>query len=242
MDRRRVAGEVVANIDAGAGVLLVFDFCVGERGAVVDAPVHRPETAIDEAGLEKPVKSLQSARFIGAGHGAVGSIPAAKNAEPDELGGLEIDVRLRVLPAMAEELRRRHLQFLATELLVDLDLNGKAVAVEARDIRGIEASHGFTLDDEILEALIQGMAQMERSVGVRRAVVQDPSRSAAAGLTDLLIEAGFLPTLQARWLVLRQVGLHRESGPGERQGILQCDGLWVAVWRRRRHCFSSWFG
>ena len=221
-----IAGEVVANVDAGAGVLLVFDFGVGERGAVVDAPVDRPQTAIDEAGLEEPVKSLQSPRFVGAGHGAVGSHPSGQKRRAGRTGwsaDRRTFARTRgngggTPPAGISS-------FLATELLVDFDLDGKAVAVEARDVRGIEAGHGFTLDDEVLEALIQGMAQMERSVGVRRAVVQDPSRSAAAGLTNLLIEAGFLPALQARWLVLRQVRLHRESGAGQRQGILQCDGF-----------------
>ncbi len=41
MDGRGVAGEFVADVDAGAGVLLVLDFGFGEGGLVVDAPVDR---------------------------------------------------------------------------------------------------------------------------------------------------------------------------------------------------------
>ena len=39
IDGGGVAGEFVADVDAGAGVLFVLDFGFGEGGSVVDAPV-----------------------------------------------------------------------------------------------------------------------------------------------------------------------------------------------------------
>jgi hypothetical protein len=110
VERIGVAGERVAHIDAGAGVLLVLDFGIGERGAVVDAPIDRLEAAIDEAGFEEAVEGFEDARFVGARHGAVGIVPAAEDAEADELAGLQLDIFLRVFAAVAEEFGRQAFQ------------------------------------------------------------------------------------------------------------------------------------
>ena len=161
---------------------LVLDFGFGEGGAVVDAPVDRLEALVDEAFLEEVVEGLEDAGFVAEGHGEVGIVPAAEDAEALELGALEVDVLLRVLAAGAADGDGVHFELFAAELLVDLDLDGQAVAVPAGDVGGVEAGHGLGLDDEVLDALVQRVAEVDGAVGVGRAVVEDvlgrPARAA----------------------------------------------------------------
>jgi len=59
-----VAGEFVAHVDAGRGVLLVLDFGFGEGGAVVDAPGDGLEAFVDEAVLEEVEEGLGDAGLV----------------------------------------------------------------------------------------------------------------------------------------------------------------------------------
>ena len=91
---------------------LVLDFGFGQRGAVVDAPVDGLEAAIDEAFLKEAVKSFKGAGFIVAGHGLVGIVPAAEDADAHKLRGLQINIFLRIGPACIQHLRSGHLKLL----------------------------------------------------------------------------------------------------------------------------------
>ena len=149
-DCRGVTGQLVADVDGGRGVLLVLDFSFGEGGAVVDAPGDGLEAFVDEAVLEEVKEGLGDAGLVLGVHGGVGMGPAAEAAQSDELGALEVEVLLGVFAAGATDLDRIHFEFFATELLVDLDLDGQAVAIPARDVGGVEAGHGAGFDDEVL--------------------------------------------------------------------------------------------
>ena len=96
---------------------------------------------------------------------------------------LQVDVFLRVLAAGAADGDGGHLELFAAELLVDFDLDGEAVAVPAGDVGGVEAGHGLGFDDEVLDALVERVAEVDGAVGVGGAVVEDvlwaePARAA----------------------------------------------------------------
>ena len=137
--------------------------------------------------------------LVAEGHGEVGVVPAAEDADALELGALEVDVLLRVLAAGAADGDGVHLEFFAAELLVDLDLDGEAVAVPAGDVGGVEAGHGLGFDDEVLDALVEGVAEVDGSVGVGRAVVEDVFGGSGAGGADLGVEILFLPGRRGGW-------------------------------------------
>ncbi len=221
VDRLRVACELVADVDAGAGVLLVLDFGFGERGSVVDAPVDGAQAFVDEVLFEEVVEGLDDAGLVAVRHGEVGRVPAAEDADALELGALEVDVFLRVFAAGAADGDGVHLEFFAAELLVDFDFDGETVAVPAGDVGGVEAVHGLGLDDEVLDALVEGVAEVDGSVGVGRAVVEDVFWGSGAGGADLGIQVLFLPRGEALGLIVRQIGLHGEGGLGQVQGGLQ---------------------
>ena len=161
---------------------LVLDLGFGEGGAVVDAPVDGLEAAVDEAFFEEAVEGLESAGLVVAGHGLVGLVPAAEAADALKLRGLQVNVLLRVGAAGLEDRGDRHLELFAAQLLVDLDLDGQAVAVVAGNVGRVESGHGLRLDDEVLQALVEGVAEVDGAVGVGRAVVEQVGGAAGQAL------------------------------------------------------------
>ena len=71
------------------------------------------------------------------------------------------------------------------------------MAVPAGDVGGVEAGHGLGLDDEVLDALVEGVAEVDGAVGVGRAVVEDVLGGSGAGGADLGIRS-VLPRCR-RW-------------------------------------------
>ena len=68
------------------------------------------------------------------------------------------------------------------------------MAVPAGDVGGVEAGHGLGLDDEVLEGLVEGVAEVDGSVGVGGAVVEDVALGGAgAGGADLGVEVLLAP-------------------------------------------------
>jgi len=170
-------------------VIFVLHFSLGQGGAVVDAPVDRLQAAIDEALFQEAVKRLQSLGLVRARHGFVGRLPAPEAANALKLLRLQVDILLRVGPAGVKHLRYRHSELFMAQFLVDLDLDGQPVAVIAGDVGGVEPGHGLRFDHEVLQALVESVAQVNGSVGVGRAVVEQVNRPALAGFAQLLIEA-----------------------------------------------------
>ena len=229
-DRLRVRGKPIAHIHRWAGVHLVLDFGLGQRRAVVDAPVDRLQSAINEALFEEPVKHLQRPSLVVARHGFVRLIPAAKAADALKLRGLQIDVFLRIGAAGIQHLGDRHLQLFAAELLVDFDLDRQAMAVVAGNVGRVEAGHGLRLDHKVLQPLVQRVAQVDGAIRIRRAIVKQIRRAFPAQPCAALHRAAASPPCQPKWLILGQIGLHWKGGLGKRKGRLQ--------FGRCRHLYS----
>src|ERR1043166_4240740 len=69
--------------------------------------------------------------------------------------------RSRYFSAFQTHIDGLHLELLAPQSLIDFDLDRQAVAVPSRDVGSIEAGHIFRLHDEVFQALIQRVAQMD---------------------------------------------------------------------------------
>src|SRR5579872_6674211 len=95
-----------------------------------------------------------------------------EDADTLKLTALQIEIFLRVLSARSAHLCGRHLQLLAAQLFVYFDLDGKSVAVPSWDVRRIETGHCFGFHHEIFQAFVQGVAEMNLPVRIRRAIVQ----------------------------------------------------------------------
>ena len=113
-------------------------------------------------------------------HCGVGIIKTPKHPDPLELLTLQIEELLRILAAFQADVLRVHLQLFSTQLLVDFDFDRQTMAIPSGHVRRVESRHGSRLHDEVFQTLVQGVPEMDRTVGIRRPVVQDESRGAAA--------------------------------------------------------------
>jgi hypothetical protein len=80
---------------------------------------------------------------------------------------------------------------LAAQLLFDLPLDRQSVAVPAGDVVDVVAQREPRADDEVLQGLLQGVADVDRAVGVGRAVMQHEERRAGVlpRLADGVVES-----------------------------------------------------
>ncbi len=143
----------------------------------VEAPVDRLQAAIQVALLQQLAERADLVGLVAKVHRRVRMVPVAQHAEPLEVLLLPLDLLGRV--GAAQPLRFRGRQVLAVRLL-DLHLDRHAVAIPARHVRRVEARQRAALDDRVLQDLVDGVADVDVAVRVRRAVVQDEARAARA--------------------------------------------------------------
>lgn len=94
------------------------------------------------------------------------------------------DVLFGVFAAGRADLHLRHGGFLRAQFVIHLELDRQTVAIPTGDVGRIVALHSLQADDEILEQLVERVAQVDVTVGVGRAVVQNIGRTAFAGFPD----------------------------------------------------------
>ena len=190
--------------------LLVLELRLGERGAVGEAPAHRLEGLVDEVLLVDAAEGAGDLGLVREGHRRVWTVPEPADAQALELLALDADVLLGVGAAGATDLDRAHVLLLGAELLVDLLLDRKAVAIPAGDVRRVEAHHRPAADDDVLEDLVQSVADVDVPVRVRRPVVEDEPGPPGGDPAALLLEPHRLPRGELDGLPPREVGLHRK--------------------------------
>ena len=173
--------------------------------------MHRLLALVDEAALDELAERPCDVRLIPRVHRQVVVVPVAEDHQPLELAGHHVDEAAGVVAAGAADLGHRHVALLRSELAIDLQLDRQAVAVVARQVRHVEAGHRARLDDEVLEDLVERRAEVDLAVGVRRAVVEDELRRAAALRANLPVQVHGLPAGDRFRLGRLQVRLHRET-------------------------------
>ncbi len=161
-------------------LILVLDLGLGERGLLHHRPHHRLRAAIELAGRGELHHLAGDLRLGRESHGRVGVVPVAVDAEALELLALHVDPVLGEGAAFLAELDHRPdvvlVLALGAVLLLDLPFDRQAVAVPARHIVGIVAEHLLRARDDVLQDLVERVADMDVAVGVGRAVMQDEFR------------------------------------------------------------------
>ncbi len=188
----------------------VFDLRLGQRRAAVEAPVHRLHAAAQVAVVDDLRQRADLVGFEVEVQRLVRVVPIADHAQALEVAALQVDLLARVLAALLPEFDRVQLHADLAELLLDGDLDRQAVAIPARDVRCVEARQVLGLDDDVLEDLVDRMAQVDLAIGVRRAVMQHEGRAAGGMRAQLGVQALVLPARQDPRLALGQVAAHRE--------------------------------
>ena len=92
----------------------------------------------------------------------------------------------RLLASLAGRLERLGLE-VAAVLLLDLVLDGQPVAVPARHVGSVEPAQRLVLDDQVLEHLVQGRAQVDAAAALLHPLGQmsrHHDRAPRAGLRE----------------------------------------------------------
>ena len=208
--------------DRRRGLLVVFDLGFGERRLLHGRPHDRLRAAVELVGHRETHDLAGDLRLRRESHGRIGMLPVAFDAEALELLALHVDPFLGEGAALAAELDDRHrvLVLAASAIgLLDLPLDRQAVAVPAGHVVGILAEHPLRAHDEVLEDLVEGVADMDVAVGVGRAVVQDEARPPLPRLAQPPVEVHAVPAREEQRLALRQPGAHRELRLRQEQGL-----------------------
>ena len=196
--------------------------------------MNRLSPVIDRSRAEELAERFDDHRFVLAvdrsvDRLAVGALlallglvegPVPENAEAPELLPLDPDEPLRVLPAAPALLERWEPRPGVAQIEIDAVLDRQTVAVPSRHVGNVESHHHAGLHDEVLQDLVERLAEMDVVVGVGRPVVQDEDRPAAPRLPDRRIDLPRGPPREALGLVLRKVRLHREARPWKIDGRL----------------------
>ena len=214
-------GHLKAHEDGRRDLVAVLDLGLGEGRVAVGAPVHGLAAAVDGALVEDSLEDLDVGGVVVVDVGEVGIVPLGQHAQTLEALALGVHLLDGHLAAELANLDRGELvELLGAQRLLDLVLNGLAVAVPARDVRRLVAAHSPVAVDDVLADLVLRMAQVDGAVGVRRAVVQDELLVALVLLEELLVELVLIPLCKALGLVLGQRRPHGEPRLGEVHRLL----------------------
>ena len=202
-------GELEPDVDGGIAFFRVFHFRLGQRRLAVEAPVDGLQAAVDIAFFQQLAQRAQLVGFIAVRHGQVGVVPLAEHAQANKILLLALDLHVGVGAGLFQHFSRR--QVFAVQFF-DLDLDRHAVAIPARHVGRVEAGQRARFDDHVFEDLVDGVAQVDVAIRVRRAVVQDEFRTAGGSLAHALVDFLVLPLLYPLRLALGHVAAHRERG------------------------------
>ena len=194
-------------MDGGRFVIEILDLGLGERGLLDHRPEHRLGAEIEPAVHQEPAELADDLRLGLVGHGGVGVLPVAENAEALELLALHLDPVGGEIAALAAELDQRHSVLVAAVgavFLLDRPFDGQPVAVPSRHVVRVAPEHLLGAVDDILEDLVEGVPDMEMAVGVGRPVMEDEFLPAPSGVAQPAEQVVALPAFEDRGLALRQ--------------------------------------
>ena len=218
LQARRLGGHLEAYEDGGRGLVAILDLSLGKSGVAMLAPVHRLVATVDHAAVEHGLEDLDVGGVMLMVQRQIRVVPVAQHAEPAEAGLLELDVLDSELVAhLANLLNGRLVELLRAELRLNLVLNGLAVAVPTGDVGHIATPHRPITVDEVLRNLVHGVADVNRAVRIRRAVMKHEGGMALVLLEGELVNALLVPLRQTDGLALGKAAPHGEVGFGKVQ-------------------------
>ncbi|MNS72395.1 hypothetical protein D3C72_1058060 [compost metagenome] len=208
--------------DRGRDVVVILDLGIGQGRALDRRPHDGLGAAIQLARVLELVELGDDGRLGREVHGGVAVVEVAGDAQALELIALHVDPAGGVFTAGLAELRLGHLVLaaaLGAELLLDLPLDRQAVAVPAGDVVDVIAQQEARTDHEVLQRLVQGVADVDVAVGVGRAVVQDVERRLLGLTRGAQVAVEVAPGGDDLRLLLRQPAPHGEGRLGQEDGV-----------------------
>ena len=208
--------------DGGRDMVVILDLGVGQGRALDRRPHHGLGAAIQLARVLELVEFRDDGRLGGEVHGGVAPVPVAGDAQPLELIPLHVDPAGGVFAARGAELGLGHLVLAAApgaELLLDFPLDRQAVAVPAGDVVDVMAHQEPAADHEVLQRLVQRVADVDVAVRIGRTVVQHIQRGLLRLTRGAQTGVEVAPGLDDLRLLLRQAAAHGEGRFRQEDGL-----------------------
>ena len=203
-------------------MIVIFDFGFSQRRLFHHRPHHGFRAAIQKAVVLELHDLARDLRFGVIGHCGVGMIPITRDAQALEFLALHREPMLGEIAALFAEFDDGDFVLvfaLSAVLLFDFPFDRQAVAIPTGDVVGVKAEHLLAAGDEILQHLVERMADMDIAVGVGRAVMQHKARAAGGGFAQALVKVDFVPARHQLRLALRQACAHRKFRLREKKGF-----------------------
>ncbi len=197
--------------NARRGDVLVLDLRFGQRRTAIQAPVHRLEALVHVAVLDDGGEGAQLLRLEPGIHGEIRVFPIAEHAEALEVLALRVDLLLGIRSAGGAERLGVDLLPHAPVGFLHLHLDGEAVAIPTGNVRRVVSVEGARLDDDVLQNLVDGVAQVNGAVRVRRSVGEHERGAPLGCRANLLVQPLSLPCSQHRGLAVGEIRLHGET-------------------------------
>ncbi len=226
---RHLAGDIILErkfyINGRRAVIGVLHLGLGQGGTAGRAPVHRL-LALEEPAVCGEFRQLPGGDpLIEVVHGQVRVFPFTQDAEPFEFLALYIHELGGIIATKLPHFRLGDLVLFRAEVLLHLQFDGQAMAIPARHIGRLEAAHPLALQHDILQDLIEGMADMDMAVGIGRTIMENVFRLFPAHFGQLFIEAHLRPFPEDFHLFLGKICLHREAGFRQVQSFFVFHGV-----------------
>ncbi len=176
--------------------------------------MHRLVALVEMAIADDLRERAQLLRLVAGRERQIRIGPVAHDAKAHEILALHVDLRERIFTARLPERLRVEFLGIAAKRFLDLVLDRQPMAIPARHVRRIEAVERARLDDDVLQDLVEGVADVDRAVRVRRTVVQDELGSVGRDRAQLVVDPVAFPPGEHLGLAPRQVRFHRKAVSG----------------------------
>jgi len=215
------------NVDRRGFVVGVLDLGLSQRSHTGRAPVDRLLALVETAVFGEGRQLAGGDPFIEVVHGEIRVIPFSHDAQALELLTLHLHEFCRILAAQFAHFGFGDLVLFRTQILLNLQFDGQPVAVPSRDVGRFEAAHAFAFQDDILQDLVEGMADVDMTVGIGRAVMEYVFRLVLACVSHFVIESHTIPFSHNLHFFLCEIGLHGKVGNRQVQGffIIHCQSF-----------------
>ena len=203
-------------------VLVVLDFRFSQGRALDNGPHDGLRPAIKLAGHGERHQLGRDLRLGGERHRRIGMSPVALDAQALELLALDTQPMLGERTAFTAELDDGNLVLvlpLRAVFFLDLPLDRQAVAVPSRHVVRIVPEHLLRPGHEILQDLVERVADVDVAICIGWAVVQHELRTTLRSLAQASIEVHVGPAREHLRLALRQARAHGKIGLRQEQRL-----------------------
>ena len=191
-------------------MVLILDLSLGQRGFVHRAPQHGLLALVHAASFHEFAELTEDGRLIIVGHREIRMLPIPEHSQSLKLIALDLEEFVRIVSAEFPYFQFAERFLFLAQFLQHLVLDGKAVAIPPRYVRRVIAFHRLRFHDDVLEDLIERMTDVDSTIGIRRAVVQDVTALGVLGFLNLLVKPLLLPFGKHHRFAFREVCLHRK--------------------------------